>query len=133
MSAALALQAALVARLRGSAPLSALLGAEKVFDDVPQGTAPPYVALGGIATRAWDTQTSAGHEHDVTLDAWTRAAGRKPALDILAAIETALEPPPAPAGNTLVSLRIISREVRRGPGLDVYRGILRLRAVTEQA
>lgn len=129
ITAALALQAALVARLAGYAPLSLLLGGPKVFDDVPRGTAAPYVTA-AIETRDWSSQTSTGHEHGVTLSAWSRGRGRKQALDIMAEIEAALAGPALVLpGHALVDLRTLSMTAQRSG--DFYRGLMRLRGVTE--
>jgi Protein of unknown function (DUF3168) len=68
----------------------------------------------------------------VTLQVWTRAAGRKPAHEIAGAIEAALDQvTTALDGHRLVSLRHEFTDVRREPEGETWRGIVRLRAVTE--
>lgn len=129
MTAMLALQEAAVARLRGHAPLVALLGGAKIFDDVPQGTAAPYVTV-AIESRDWSSQTSRGHEHRVSLAAWSRERGRRQALEILGACETALATPMVLDGHALVGMQVVSTAAERAG--EFYRGVLRLRAVTEE-
>ena len=61
-SAGLELQKAIYQKLRSDAALVALLGGAKVYDDVPQGTAFPYITFGRSLVRDWATGTEAGHE-----------------------------------------------------------------------
>ncbi len=51
--------------LTADAPLSALLGGGRVYDDVPQRAELPYVTFGQSSTRDWSTGTDDGHEHVV--------------------------------------------------------------------
>jgi hypothetical protein len=132
MNATLALQTALRARLLASPAVTALLGPAAVFDDVPQGTSCPYVHLGDIETRDWSTQTRRGHEHIVSLHVWSDYRGRKQALDIIEAVDGALEGATlALAGHVLVSLSTIFWTVLHELGNGLYHGIMRLRVVTE--
>jgi uncharacterized protein DUF3168 len=132
MNATLALQTALRAELLASPPVTALLGAAAVFDDVPQGTRCPYLHLGDIETRDWSTQTRQGHEHIVSLHVWSDYRGRKQALDIIEAVDGALaDRSLALAGHVLVSLSTIFWTVLHELGNGLYHGIMRLRVVTE--
>jgi hypothetical protein len=132
MNASLALQAAIRDRLLAHAPLAALIGANRVFDHVPQGTAEPYVAFAETETRDWSTQTHEGHEHFVTLNVWTRALGRKGTLDIVNEIDAALDGAALTlTDHRLVSLRTNFWTAAAARDGERYRGVIRLRATTE--
>ena len=63
-----ALRKAIHARLGGDAALAALLPpAQSVFDEVPRGREPPYVALGEGTVKDWSTASDRGHEHQLVL------------------------------------------------------------------
>jgi hypothetical protein len=132
MNATLALQTALRGKLLASSTVTAFIGPAAVFDDVPQGTKCPYLHLGDIETRDWSTQTRRGHEHIVSLHVWSDYRGRKQALDIIEAVDGALDGASlALTGHVLVSLSAIFWTVLHELGNGLYHGIMRLRAVTE--
>lgn len=127
-----ALQKALYATLATTPALTALIGSGGIHDDVPADAAFPYVTIGETLTRDWSTQTRRGHEHQVTIHAWSRAAGRKETQEIVAAMDAALDGAAlALDGHRLINLRTIFwHALAEADGLT-YHGILRLRAVTE--
>jgi len=131
-SSAWALQKAIHTRLTTDAGVLALLGSPRVYDDVPRQPTFPYVSYGQSTARDWSTGTDEGHEHIVSLHVWTRGAGRKPAHELSGAVEAALDQQPlALEGHRLVSLRHEFSDVRREDDGETWRGLLRLRAVTE--
>jgi len=131
-SASWALQQAVFAALAADAPLVALLGAPRIFDDVPQGTDFPYLAFGQTTARDWSTGTEDGAEHTLTLSVWSQARGKKEAHEIMGAVRAALHDAPlALNGHRLVTLRHEFSETRREPDGDTIRGTVRFRAVTE--
>lgn len=131
-SAGLELQKAINQRLRNDAAFVALLGGAKVYDDTPQQTEFPYVTIGRSLIRDWATATEGGHEHVVTLHVWSRAAGRKQALEIMHAIEELLHDQTLTlTGQHLVNLRHEFSDARRDPDGETYHGTVRYRAVTE--
>jgi hypothetical protein len=137
-SAAFALQQAIFAALSADAALTALLGAGRIHDDVPQGTALPYLAIGQATERDWSTgsdpDTDEGREHSLTLHVWSGARGKKEAHEMLAAVRAALHDAPLTlTGHRLVSLRHEASDVRRDPGGEAIHGLARFRAVTEPA
>lgn len=134
MNASLALQGAILASLAVDAALTALIGAGHVYDHVPHAARFPYVTLGQSTVYDWATASEEGGEHLVALHAWSKARGRKEALEILEAIIAALEAaPPQPAGHVLVYLVAERIKVRFDDDLDGYHGLVRYRAVTEPA
>jgi hypothetical protein len=61
------LQKAIYEALVANAALVALLGAPRVYDDVPRGAAFPYVTFGPSVVRDWSTGSEGGTEHLLTL------------------------------------------------------------------
>ena len=127
------LQKAMFSALAGNARLLGLLGGARIFDRVPADAAFPYVTFGRTSVFDWSTSTESGLEHLVTLHAWSRAKGRKEAFAILDAMRAALEGPLALAGQHLVNFGFEQAEVTFDDDILVHHGLLRLRAVTEDA
>lgn len=131
-SPALALQTGLRAALLADAGLVSALGGGQVFDDVPREAPFPYITIGDIDTRDWSTQSSRGHEHTVTLHLWSRYRGRKQVQDLIAEVDRILDGAAPPLnGHRLVNLSTVFWTAQREPDGEVYRGTMRLRAVTE--
>ena len=132
MSPSWSLQQSVFAALSADAALTALLGPGRIFDDVPQGTALPYVTLGRTAVQDWSTGSEDGTEHLFTVHVWSSARGKKQAHEVLGAVRAALhEQPLAVAGHSLINLRHQHSEVRRDPDGETVHGLARFRAVTE--
>jgi len=126
------LQKAIYSRLVADAPLLALLGGARIYDDVPRGAAFPYVTFGPNTTRDWSTGTEPGSEHTVTLRTWTKAGGEKEVHLLLEAIRTALHDITLTlTGHRLVSLRHELSDSARASDGEIYAGVARFRAVTE--
>jgi hypothetical protein len=133
-SAAWSLQKAVFAALAADAPLIALLGAARIYDDVPQAADFPYLTFGQSTARDWSTASEDGSEHTITLNVWSQAKGRNEVHEIMAAARTALHGAPLTLdGHRLINLRHESSEARRAPDGETYQGIARFRAVTEPA
>jgi Protein of unknown function (DUF3168) len=131
-SSSWALQKAIHACLIADAATLASIGGPRIYDDVPRQPVFPYVAYGQSTVRDWSTGTDDAHEHIVTLHVWTRASGRKLAHEISSAIEVALDQQALVLdGHRLISLRHEFTDVRREADNETWRGIVRLRAVTE--
>jgi hypothetical protein len=134
MSAAWSLQQSIFATLTADAALTALLGAGRIFDDVPQGTPLPYVTFGHASQRDWSTGTEEGTEHLVIVHVWSAARGKKQAHEILGAVRSALHDRPLSlAGHSLVNLRHEHSEARRASDGETIHGLARFRAITEPA
>jgi hypothetical protein len=133
MNASLDLQIALKTHLLSSAPVSFALGEGAVFDHVPQDTPFPYLCFGDIETRDWSTQVTRGHEHTIDLHAWSDHKGRREALDIIAAVDEALDQASLIlVDHSLISLKTLFSTVLHEVNKSLYHGIIRLRAVTQQ-
>lgn len=125
-----ALQKAVFTALTGNAPLMAKVTG--IFDRVPVGTAFPYVTIGEATAADWSTKTSDGQNHTLTLHAWSRAAGRQEAKEILDLIHTALhnEALTLDAG-ALVLLQYAFSETLSDPDGITTHGVIRFRALTQ--
>jgi len=133
-SSSWALQQSIFAVLAADATLVALLGGPRVYDDVPQASAFPYLTFGHSLVRDWSTGSEDGSEHVVTLHVWSQEKGKKEAHEIMGAVRTALHDQALSlAGHRLVNLRHELSEARREPDGDTTHGIVRYRAVTEPA
>ena len=131
-SPALALQTGLRAALLADADLVTALGGQLVFDDVPREAPFPYITIGEIETRDWSTQTSRGNEHTVTVHVWSRYRGRKQVQELIGEVDRILDGTDPPlTGHRLVNLSTVFWTALREPDGEVYRGTVRLRAVTE--
>lgn len=134
MNPALDLQIAIRDALLNHPGTIAALGGAAIYDDVPQCSPFPYVTIGDTDTRDWDTQTSTGHEHIMTLHVWSDHRGRKQVQTIIAEIDDALDDQSLPLqDHQLVNLHIVFWSALRDLDGEAYHGIIRLRAVTEQS
>lgn len=102
MSAALELQAALVAALMGADGIAGV--ASGVFDGAPPRAAFPYVVIGDGLSFDWSTKTERGREHRLAVTAWDEAGRTARLGGLVAGIEAAVAALPA----TLPSHRIVS-------------------------
>jgi hypothetical protein len=131
-AAAWDLQRAAHAALAADDTLLTLLGGARIYDDVPQGAAFPYVALAGFTARDWATGTEPGVEIVFTVNAWSRSAGHKEAHLIADAVRAVLHDAALSlTGHHLVNLRHEISETRRERDGDTYRIASRFRAVLE--
>ncbi|WP_439576204.1 DUF3168 domain-containing protein, partial [Phreatobacter sp.] len=132
--ATLALRQSLHQGLAGHAPLAAVLGGAKIFDEAPRAAEFPYVTLGDAQVSDWSTGSSTGQEHSLTLHVWSRQGGQAEAHLIAGEIIAALEEVPLdPAGHRLVNLRFATADIRREADGRTWHGLVRFRAVTEPA
>jgi Protein of unknown function (DUF3168) len=131
-SAAWSLQKAIFAALAADATLLALLGGPRIYDDVPQASAFPYISFGPLTARDWSTATDAGTEHTITLNVWSQAKGRAQVHEIMSAARAVLHGQSLTLdGHRLINLRHESSEARRSADGETYLGTARFRAVTE--
>jgi predicted DNA-binding protein len=115
-SVALELQAAIVARLRTYAPLTALVGA-RVYDEPPSAPTFPYVSLGPDQVISDDAECLTSFEAFLQLDAWSRQQGQVEAKQISEAVQAALHEYDLPlATNALLEIR--HRQTRHLPDPD---------------
>lgn len=68
------LQQALFSRLDGYSGLKAIVSA--IYDNVSQGATLPYVVIGDDTLIPFDTHSTIGGEHTVTIHSWSGYQGR---------------------------------------------------------
>jgi Protein of unknown function (DUF3168) len=133
-AASVALRAAVHGALNADAPLAALLGGPKVYDEPPRAAVFPYVTLGEARVADYSTDGTPGEEHQMTLHAWSRQGGHREAHAIAGALLSALDDAALTlADHTLVNFRFSTADVRREADGRTYHALVRFRAVTEPA
>lgn len=126
---------AVCAALKASTDLTAVAGANKVFNDVPvqgEASAPafPYVVVGEQQGTEAGTDGSEASEMQITIDAWSRGAGNQQALAMLDAIRDALHNKSHfVAKGVMVYLYYLSHETLRGNDGETYQGVIRFRGL----
>ncbi|MBD8065335.1 DUF3168 domain-containing protein [Devosia sp. PTR5] len=85
-----ALQGALVTALRADAALTALIGADGVFDAPPRERPAPYVVIDRHDVRQRDGDQTPGQEHRVLLQCWAGQPSRRAALEIVSRVVAAM-------------------------------------------
>jgi hypothetical protein len=92
----------------------------------------PYITFGRTSGFDWSTGTESGTEHIFTLHIWSKAQGKKEALEIMERARAVIDDAPLTmTGHHLVSIRLEFSEVRFDEDLSVYHGLLRFRVLTE--
>ncbi|MEA2990407.1 MAG: hypothetical protein QOG83_3118 [Alphaproteobacteria bacterium] len=131
-TAAVALRAAIHDALVADTPLTAILGAPRIYDEPPKGVSFPYVTLGEARISDWSTGSEGGQEHQLTLHAWSRQGGHREAHLVAGALLQALDDANlALTDHRLVNLRFALADVRRESDGRTYHALVRFRAVTE--
>ncbi|MFA7262020.1 MAG: DUF3168 domain-containing protein [Caulobacter sp.] len=133
MSPDLALHRAIFDHLRADADLAALLGdPPRVHDETPAQPVWPLVVFGRAETRPWGGLDGEGLEHALTLTGLSRFDGAEEARAIVAALRARLHNADlALDGWRLVNLRVTYGDVFRAADGRDFRGVIRVRAVTE--
>jgi hypothetical protein len=132
MNAAQATQQAMRTALLTRGSLTLLLGGGHIFDEVPRGANPPFVAFTAIETRDWSVADQKAHEHFVTLEITTNQRGRGAAQSIANEIEATLENASLTlVDHRLINLRVIFTSVARNSKTDNFGAVVRYRAATE--
>lgn len=127
-----ALQKAVFEALSADVDLTALIGADKIFDDVPRNAEYPYVTFGLSQLRDWETGTETGQEHLFSLHVWSRENGRKEVYETLGLLQSVLHDASLTLeGYRLINIRYEFSEARRETDGETYRGLVRFRATTE--
>lgn len=129
---AIELQGAIYTALSDSAQLTAIIGAGRIYDDVPPGKHPPYVTFGKSVHLDWSTDSENGMEHEIELHAWSRENGRKEIFAIQQTLIEALASLDGPLGDHhLVNFTHEQSQVEMRDKHRAFRGISYFRAITE--
>lgn len=127
-----ALQGALFTVLDADTTLTGLLGTGTIFEAVPDGATPPFLTIAQHDIFARDTGDLRGFRHVLSLNAWSRNGGRAQVVSILEAARAAIETGPvSPSGFQLVLLTFERLETRQDIRARLWKGALRLIAITE--
>lgn len=124
-------QKAIFAALNGNPALTTLIGAGKVFDDVPHGGEPtspsyPYVTIGDQSGQENGASDVDAADMGVTVRAWSRGAGKLQCLQMLDAIRDALHNKSHFVANgVLVFLNYDGHETQSEPDGETFSGVIR--------
>ena len=133
MNSAAELQKAIFGALGANAALAALVGT-RVFDHAPANAAFPYITFGRTSVYDWSTGTESGTEQLFTLHVWSKAKGKKEALEIMELARGTLHDAALELeGHKLVNLRLEFSEARYDDRNEAHHGLLRFRAVVEES
>lgn len=126
------LHTAVFGSLKGHALLTALVG-ERIFDDVPHGSeaaspAFPFVTIGdqqGTDEGASDTDIT---RITLTLNVWSRGAGRLQCLQVLDAVRDALhwDRGHATGSGRVLDMAYLAHETNREADGETYHAFLRI-------
>ncbi|WP_173931138.1 DUF3168 domain-containing protein [Chelativorans sp. Marseille-P2723] len=131
-AAAIELQRAVAKRLGEEADLVAEMRGAKFHDVAPANLTFPYITFGRASTYDWSTATEEGSEHLFALHIWSTYKGRKEALRLMDMVRAALHEGELKFDDHhLVSLRLISTEMRFDEAISAYEGVMRFRALVE--
>lgn len=127
------------AALNGSPDLTTIIGSGKVFDDVPvmgEATSPafPYVVIGEQQGTEAGTSSTSAADMTITIDAWSRGAGKQQLLSMLDVIRDALDAGPenkshVVANGIIVYLNYLAHETMSGVDRETWHGIIRFRGL----
>lgn len=132
--AAAELQKALFDLLKGDTQLTAALGGAKVFEQVPANVMFPYLTVGRTSIYDWSTATERDSEQLLTLHIWSKARGKQETQAIMRFIRQRLDAVPLALGSHhLIKLRFEFAEIRHDDDFAVHHGLVRYRAVIEDA
>lgn len=124
-------QTAVYATLTGDQPLMGLVSG--VFDEVPEGTAYPYVTVGEALEQPDNWLGGFGRQTVVTLHVWVDARGFAAATQITSRLVSLLDHQPlAVAGHHHVSTRYEFSQTLRDPEPGIRHIPIRFRILTEQ-
>ena len=133
MNSAAELQKAIFEALAANGALAAMVGT-RVFDHAPANAAFPYITFGRTSVYDWSTGTESGTEQLFTLHVWSKAKGKKEALEIMEIARATLHDAALELeGHSLVNLRLEFSEARYDDRNEAHHGLLRFRAVVEES
>jgi hypothetical protein len=132
MSVEAALQKAIVGKLKGDAPLTALV-AGRIYDRVPAGAAMPYVHIRNIQAVDDGSDGVDGQEVFIDLDVWSNAVGKVEASRVASGVRSVLNFQALPLDEPYALLEIGQRDTNIGDGGDglLTRARLSFRALVE--
>ncbi len=128
------LQKAIFEALGADASLAGALGGDRIYDHAPASVPFPYITFGRTSVYDWSTGTESGTEQLFTLHVWSKAKGKKEVLELMERARAVLQDAVLELETRrLVNLRLEFSEAGYDEDLAVHHGLLRFRAVIEDA
>ncbi len=128
----LELQSAIHAVLSADAELTALVGAGRIFDHVPNNAKPPFAAIGTTEMVDYGTSTEESAEHLVTIHVWSARSSRSDCYraqeivhELITGMATAL------GTHVIANAHLDFSDVRRDQESRFFTALSRFRIVTE--
>lgn len=128
------LEAALIEGLRNSEIIAALLGQPaRLFPEPPAEALFPYAVIERHQRRPHGASRVRGDEHRIDIAVYTREGGRCEARMILDALSRAIEDLTVLiADRRVILMHTVYSDTMRTPSRKAFRGLLRLRLLTEE-
>ena len=124
-----ALQEALYARLNNDSTLTSTYGAA-VYDEVPEGSGFPYVAIGESTALDYSTNDVTGSENTLVFHVWSQYRGAKETKNIMDRLHDLLHDYSlSVTGANLINLRFEFSDLVRDPDGITRHGVMRFRAI----
>lgn len=124
------LQTAIYSALSGDSNLTSTLGAS-VFDEVPDQSSYPFVALGEETVVEYDTKDLDGASHTINIHVWSQYKGAKETKQIMDRIHTLLHDSSlSVSGFNLIRMQFEFSDIMRDPDGVTRHGVMRFRAIT---
>lgn len=129
-----ALQQALLDAAKADAAVRALLGdPARIFDGETDGAAFPYAVLERHEVAERSSAGVPGQSHTVSFGVRSRYGGRRAAMEVVGALRASLETAVITLPQQrIVLLQTVYADVMRTPDLTAFRGVLRVRVITEE-
>ena len=124
------LQTAIYSALSGDSNLTSTLGAS-VFDEVPDQSSYPFVALGEETVVEYDTKDLDGASHTIIIHVLSQYKGAKETKQIMDRIHTLLHDSSlSVSGFNLIRMQFEFSDIMRDPDGVTRHGVMRFRAIT---
>ena len=124
------LQTAIYSALSGDSNLTSTLGAS-VFDEVPDQSSYPFVALVEETVVEYDTKDLDGASHTINIHVWSKYKGAKQTKQIMDRIHTLLHDSSlSVSGFNLIRMQFEFSDIMRDPDGVTRHGVMRFRAIT---
>ena len=124
------LQTAIYSALSGDSNLTSTLGAS-VFDEVPDQSSYPFVALGEETVVEYDTKDLDGASHTINIHVWSQYKAAKETKQIMDRIHTLLHDSSlSVSGFNLIRMQFEFSDIMRDPDGVTRHGVMRFRAIT---
>lgn len=131
--ALLAVQIAQIDALRANSELMSILAADGVYDNVPEGTARPYIIIGEAIETPDNAHDRYGKNIVVTNHVWSEQKGYKESLEIMNLMVATLEQQPLVVeGFHHVMTQFEFSQTLRDPDPTIRHAIARFRILVEQ-